>query len=116
MPLLDILTTRKTLILDEPLINKVGGYFGYHYQQLPPGITEAQAFGVIKETWGRKLAEGIARESGLTPGSEAWNTFVENWSNKVTAGMLKGVSVAPAAPPISRRAPAAPTISRRAPR
>jgi len=108
MPLLDILTTRKTLILDEPLINKVGGYFGYHYQQLPPGITEAQAFGVIKETWGKKLAEGIARESGLTPGSEAWNTFVENWSNKVTSGMLKGVTVAPA--------PAAPMISRRAPR
>jgi hypothetical protein len=108
MPLLDILTARKTLILDEPLINKVGGYFGYHYQQLPPGISTDQAFSVIKETWGKKLAEGIARESGLTPGSEAWNTFVENWSNKVTSGMLKGVSVAPT--------PAAPTTRRRAPR
>jgi len=103
MPLLDILTSRKTLILDEPLINKVGGYFGYHYQQLPPGISEDQAFSVIKETWGKKLAEGIARESGLTPGSAAWNTFVENWSNKVTSGMLKGVTVAPAAAPTTRR-------------
>jgi hypothetical protein len=108
MPLLDLLTTRKTLVLERPLLSMVGGYFGYHYQQLPPGISEDQAFAVIKETWGKKLAEGIARESGLKPGSEAWNTFVENWSNKVTSGMLKGVTVAPA--------PAAPTTRRRAPR
>ena len=95
MSVVDLLRTRKTLILEKPLINMVGGLFGYryHYQALPPGVTEEQAVEVVKEAWGKKLASGIADRAGLT--GTARNTFIENWGTVVSEGLLKGTTVTP---------------------
>jgi len=63
-------------------------YWMTHSPSLPEGVSRGQALGVIQAVWGRKLAEGMAKRGGLTPGTSAWETFVDNMSQAVSAGLL----------------------------
>lgn len=85
-PILTALTERKTFILDEPLLVKLGIDPS---PQLPSGVTREEAIDVLRETWGKKLASGLADRAGLT--GLAREQFIENWSRVVAEGLLRGV-------------------------
>lgn len=90
-PVLSTLSDRKTLVLREPLVRKLGlnqlrGFRGQ--ARLPPGVTEEQAIAVAQEVWGRKLAAGIADKAKLT--GAAREEFIENWSRVVSEGLVRG--------------------------
>lgn len=89
-PFLSSLMRRPTLILKQPVIRRMGLNLGGLRGQitLPPGVTEEQAVKVIQETWGKKLAAGLADRAGLT--GPARDQFIENWSRVVSEGLLKG--------------------------
>jgi len=87
-PVIDLLKERPTLILDQPLVTKLNPFpFGGQIA-LPPGVTKEEAVEVVRETWGKKLAAGMADRAGLT-GKER-EAFIESWSRVVSEGLLKG--------------------------
>ena len=102
MTLLELLSTRKTFLIDEPLVSKLnlGGRLGFLHQELPPGTSMGQAEDVIRVVWGDKLAQGIAESGGLTPADgAAYDRFIQRWSTLVTNGMMKNVTVSKGTPP-----------------
>ena len=84
-PFLDFLKGRPTLILEKPLVEKLG----IDPPELPPGVTREEAKEVIKAAWGVKLATGIAERARLT--GRAKDRFIEEWSDVVSEGLLRGI-------------------------
>jgi len=85
-PLVDLLKERPLLIERKRLLGTLGIT---DPPQLPPGVSREEAVGVVKETWGKKLAAGMADRAGLT-GAER-EKFIERWSTVVSEGLLRGV-------------------------
>lgn len=86
-PVMSFLSERKTVVLDEPLIVKLGID---PPQELPPGITKEAAVELIAGTpWAMGAGEGVARKLGLTPDTPEFRAAAYNWAKALAEGMLK---------------------------
>jgi hypothetical protein len=86
--ILDALKTRRTIILKEPIVKRLGSVFRAQVA-LPPGVSVEQAVKVIAATpWARGWAEGIAKLAGYTPGTPEFEEQVKRLSEFVARRLL----------------------------
>jgi len=92
-PVITALSSRPTFILRQPLVQKLRFQPSFRtagrlsaQAALPPGVSREDAIKVVQESWGKKVAAGIADRAGLT-GTER-DHFIESWSRVVAEGLL----------------------------
>jgi hypothetical protein len=86
--ILDTLKSRRTIMLREPIVKRLGSVFRGQVV-LPPGVTTEQAVKVIASTpWARGWAEGIAKLAGYTPGTPEFEEQVRRLSEFVARRLL----------------------------
>jgi len=87
-PVIDLLSKRPTIILDEPLVKKIDP----PEVVLPPGVSPEEAVETVARTpWATGWAEGIAKMAGYTPSTPEYHRQVERLS-KFVARRLLGVT------------------------
>jgi len=79
-PILSTLSERRTIVLKEPLVRRLGlnplGFLGQ--PRIPEGVTEEQAVKVMSTcAWARGWAEGMAKLTGYTPGTAEYSAAVD---------------------------------------
>lgn len=86
-PIMRVLANRRTLVLGEPLVVRLG----IDPPELPPGVTFEEAVAVVEGTsWAKGLAEGMCvKLAGLTPGTAEYRVCLRRVSRKVAEGLLK---------------------------
>lgn len=96
-PVRSILSNRKTLVLEAPLVSKLG----FYHQELPPGVSMEQAVAVIAQTpWALEAGRGVAAKLGLT-GDDA-EVAAAKWARALAEGMVRGMRPPPAVRPPRR--------------
>ena len=90
---MEALASRPTLVLDRPLVAKLFERVGY---QIAAPVSEAAAVEIIKEKWGKKLAEGIIdklvaelERKGIKVPEAMREAMIDAWATVVTRGLLE---------------------------
>lgn len=68
---------------------------------------------IAQSDWARNLAYKIATRGGLTPGTEEFRRFVDNYSRWVASGFARSIVMRAGAPPPTPSPPAPPARRRR---